>query len=96
MKQIHIILAVVAVLAVSGLIWYRWQMDESRKRCSEGPAFYCANKNNWNMCAQGDKHKYEDFCCKSNEQWMDNTGTKDPDPHTNGFIQNCGLVINAN
>lgn len=59
-----------------------------QSKCVEGPAFWCADRLNWNLCVD-DTEKYDDYCCKDNQTWMSRTGTQNVDPATNGFDDNC-------
>lgn len=80
---ISIILMIILVFVGNSVI------NTQKKKCLNGPAFYCANKDNWDLCNSNSDRKYADFCCDTNAKWMDNIGTKDPDPNTNGFLKQC-------
>lgn len=86
MFEILSIVILLGFLVVSIYVYHRYKSI----KCTEGPAFWCANPQNWKLCTEHNKkNSYADYCCKDNKTWMAKTDTKDPDPNTNGFNKYC-------
>lgn len=87
-----IVILVVLGLLVSlafGILF--WQMSKLvHKDCTEGPAFWCQNKANWELCKESDDGtSYHDYCCKSNADYVNKLNIQNQDPNTNGYYANC-------
>lgn len=87
-----VILVILGVLVVSAFGIMIWQMSKLvHKDCTEGPAFWCENKANWDLCNKSDDGtSYHDYCCKSNADYVNKLNIQDQDPSTNGYNRNCG------
>ena len=60
------------------------------KDCREGPAFWCQNKTNWDLCKKSDDGTtYHDYCCKSNDDYANKLNIQDKNPSINGYNANC-------
>ena len=90
MNAIAVIILLLVLAAAALIVGLFFLGKYSKKKCTDGPAFWCANPTNWALCVDNTrKHSYDDYCCKDNKTWMDKIDTKDPDPHTNGFNKHC-------
>jgi hypothetical protein len=85
------ILAVLAIISILAIGLFIWQISKLvDKDCTEGPAFWCQNKANWDLCKKSnDGTTYHDYCCKSNKDYINKLNIQDQDPSTNGYNANC-------
>ena len=60
-----------------------------KNQCTDGPAFWCESRMNWDTCNTSSSQTYDKYCCGDNRTWMARNGYTDPDPDTNGFNDNC-------
>lgn len=90
-RVIAILVGLFLILALVFGLWI-WQISKLvDKDCTEGPAFWCQNKANWDLCDKStDGITYHDYCCKDNSSYMKKIDTQNSDPNTNGFNKNCG------
>jgi hypothetical protein len=76
---------------VALIVFFVSVVMETKKQCTDGPAFWCASPLNWKMCVDDSKkHTYKKHCCDGGvKKWMDMMDTKDSDPNTNGYNKHC-------
>lgn len=64
------ILAVLFIISILAIGLFIWQISKLvDKDCTEGPAFWCQNKANWDLCKKSnDSTTYHSYCCNDNNK----------------------------